>query len=119
MERTLFTTIFEDLYNEVYGTFSATSIPHKTFEDETGYQLQLAVPGYSKKDIEVKLIDNVLYLKYDKPEKEESPWKFSFYKKFNIKNGLDIKNIEATMDNGILTIKFGKGAEYKKNIEIK
>jgi HSP20 family protein len=118
MEQTIFNTLFDEIYGEIYGSIM-TSLPYKVFEDEDGYQLQIALPGYEKKDIEINLKNNILYLKYQKPEKEISPWKTSFSKRYNIKNGLDINAIEAILENGILSIKFNKTPENKKTIMIK
>jgi HSP20 family protein len=99
-------------------------------EKDNQYDIVLMAPGLSKTDFKISLDDNMLTISYEKSEEktEESP-KFvrrefdmkSFKRTFTVNDTLDVDQISASYENGLLTVSLPK-AENKeskvKTIEI-
>jgi HSP20 family protein len=92
------------------------------YEDEHGIQLKLEVPGIEEKNLEVKVENNTLTVsgerKFEKEEKEENFHRIerrygSFSRSFTLPNTVNTDDINASYDNGVLTIKLAKRAEAK------
>ncbi len=104
-------------------------------ENDTEVVLELLVPGYSKDQIQLAVENNVLTVKSDLGEKEEtaseesSNLKYSrvefekkeFEKKFRLSDKLNQEKIHAEVNNGILKVILEKRKEaisVKRKIEI-
>lgn len=93
------------------------------YEEENYFEYQIAVLGYSKKELEVSVASDKITIKGDKKDSRKRLFS-SFYIKpvkteIKITNDMDIENIKASAENGILTIKIGKKEHSKKrNINI-
>lgn len=99
-------------------------IPLNVFEDENGYFLELSVPGYSKEQFKISSKDDQLIIKAEVEEKEETTYKrreFSvsaFEKSYYLPDNVDLDNISAKYNNGVLTIELQKQVKEEKNIQI-
>lgn len=85
------------------------------------YLLEMAIPGMSKKDIEINVAEDKLVIsaenKGKNADKKYSLKEFyynSFKRSFNISEGIDQEEIVASFKNGILSIKLGKKKEEIK-----
>ncbi len=102
-------------------------------EHKNDFQIEVAAPGFTKKDIEVSISDDVLTIsaegKQEKEEKEENYSRREFYhnsftRALTLPKSVDLKKkIKANYDNGILSIhlekmEVTKSIEKKKMIEI-
>ena len=102
-------------------------------EHKNDFQIEVAAPGFTKKDFEVSISDDVLTIsaesKMEKEEKEENYSRREFYhnsftRTFTLPKTVDLKKkIKANYDNGILSIHLekmeaAKSIEKKKMIEI-
>lgn len=102
-------------------------------EHKNNFQIEVAAPGFTKKDFEVSISDDVLTIsaesKQEKEEKEENYSRREFYhnsftRTFTLPKTVDLKKkIKANYDNGILSIHLekmeaAKSIEKKKMIEI-
>ncbi len=104
-------------------------------ESDTEIVLEFLVPGYSKDQIQLAVENNVLTVKSDLGQKEEtategsSNLKYSrvefekkdFEKKFRLSDKLNQENIHAEVNNGILKVIVEKKKEaipVKRKIEI-
>ena len=102
-------------------------------EHKNDFQIEVAAPGFTKKDFEVSISEDVLTISADsmqeKEEKEENYSRSEFYHNsftltFYLPKNVDLKKkIKANYDNGILSIHLEKmeakkGIEKKKMIEI-
>ncbi len=98
------------------------------YETKDDFYLNAYMPGVNKDDIKIKMeeenlvimgrinFENVNSRKYVLRESDSS----NFYRKFRISDSVDYENIEANMENGILSIKLPKHERVKpRNIEIK
>ena len=122
------------LFDEQYGgredslTAGAFVPPVDVYEDEHSVQLKLEVPGIEEKDLDVKVENNTLTVsgerKFEKEQKEENFHRIerrygSFSRSFTLPNTVNTEDVNASYDNGVLTIKLGKRAEAKpKQIKV-
>lgn len=100
----LFDTIFPNGFKQEYTKTKEFVNNHRYFHkvyEESPVRIEIALPGFSKEDIEIEIIDNSFVISY---KGEESVWKKNFSKKFKIGFKIDEQNIEAKMENGILAI---------------
>jgi HSP20 family protein len=89
-------------------------------EYEDYYKLTLEVPGYSRKDLNVSLVDDVLHIKGEKqvPVKDyNGTTKYfdtvSFTKTFRIPDHIKSEKTKAKCKNGLLSITFYKEKDKK------
>ena len=98
-------------------------------EGKTNYLVTLALPGLTKKDVEIEVKENLLIVKgaYSKEESTEDE-KFhkreirsgSFSRSFRLGNNVDLEAVEATFSNGLLSVSIPKKEkEIAKKIAIK
>ena len=102
-------------------------------EHKDDFEIEVSSPGFTKKDFEVSIADDVLTIsaesKREKEEKEENYSRREFYhnsftRTFTLPKTVDLKKkIKANYDNGILSIHLekmeaAKTIEKKKMIEI-
>ena len=102
-------------------------------ENEKDFEIEVAAPGFSKKDFEVTINDDILTIsaenKKDKTEEKENYSRREFYynslkRSFTLPKSIDFsKKIKAKFDKGILLIHLdkldvAKSEEHKKVIEI-
>jgi HSP20 family protein len=99
----------------------------KEFDDR--FELQFVIPGIAKEDVQIKVEQNVLSVKFEKPEEKESEGKTlfnefankSFHRKFTLGKTIDTAQIAAKYEHGMLFLTLPKKAEEKTetiNIEI-
>ena len=126
----LFKNFFE--VNSIFEPISGKNIyyPVDIRESSGDLVIDIAVVGINKEEIKIKVEDgNVLRVIYDKPEEIENANEIFITKRitrksFNfgwrVSNKFDLGNIDAKMENGLLTItlKKVKGSD-PKTVEIK
>ncbi len=98
------------------------------YEDEHNITLKLEVPGIDEKDIDVSIANNTLTVrgerKFDKEEKEENFHRIeriygSFTRSFTLPNTVDLEQVSAHYNKGVLKIRLAKKAEAKpKQIKV-
>lgn len=80
---------------------------------EAGYRLQAALPGFKPEDVEVTLDQGVLTVSARRSEEKESEqgrylrrevFSGSFLRRFALPEGVTADGVEATFENGVLTI---------------
>jgi len=103
-------------------------------ENEQAFQLEMAVPGFSKEDFRISLEKNTLTVSSDmksedksedkKEEKDETAYRMRefgrhhFSRSFSLSESIDKDGIKAEYVNGILTITLPKKEEVKVQKEI-
>jgi HSP20 family protein len=123
---------FRELYNpeapEEALTTTAFAPPVDIYEDEHNIILKLEVPGIDEKDIDVRVENTTLTVqgerKIEKDEKEENFRRVerqygSFTRSFTLPSSVDLEQVSARYENGVLKIKLAKKAEAKpKQIKV-
>ncbi len=101
-----------------------------TREGESAYHIDIDLPGVKKEDIKVDIKDNYLIVSgersFKEEVKEEDYYKVEtqfgkFSRKFVIPEHVDVENIQANSENGVLEIVLPKLPEVDsvKSIEVK
>ena len=124
--------IEKNLYTQVGNNEGVTAfVPTvNTREGEFAYHVDVDLPGVKKEDIKVDLNKGVLTISGERKTKEEikqeDNYKIETYfgkfsRSFTLPDNVDIENIEAKSDNGVLEIVIPKLKDdvSKKSIEIK
>lgn len=96
--------------------------PCNAWEDEEGFYVQMALPGWDPKDISLAVNDQVMTVKGErKKDATESLRKYHlreivdgpFTRRFRLPTFVDPEKASATQKNGLLTISFFKREEAK------
>lgn len=91
-------------------------------EDSANYYLKVEMPGIAKDQIKVELNNNILSISAERKEetrKEDEKQYYaefshgSYYRAMTLPNAVDEKKIEATFENGILSLKVPKSEASK------
>ena len=119
-EMPIFSTWFNDLVPQS-SKFFTNSPKVNIKETDKAYEIEIANPGFSKEDTEIKIEDNVLYVSMNletetKDEDEQKyhvkQWKKSSYSEsWNIPENVIEENITAKYVDGVLTITLPKKQE--------
>tara|TARA_A100001037_G_scaffold251072_1_gene234386 strand:+ start:740 stop:1141 length:402 start_codon:yes stop_codon:yes gene_type:complete len=126
--RTNYEPLLNDLFDDVWRTTNNFSrnlgidLPYNMDETEKEYSLEIALPGFTKKDISIKFEDNLLFISHNSDETgEDFSWKHSFKKSFKLPNNIVSNKITAKFEDGILKVIVPKKVEATKvvNVEIK
>jgi HSP20 family protein len=101
-------------------------------ETEKSYELELAVPGLSKKDFKIMAEEGILTVSSEREEEKELKEKdytrkefeySSFSRSFTLPENVNEEEIKAGYDNGILKLSIAKRQlsqpKAKKAIEVK
>ncbi|GAA4489572.1 Hsp20/alpha crystallin family protein [Gluconacetobacter tumulicola] len=96
-------------------------------EKDNAYDVVAELPGIDEKNLEIKLSGGVLSICGEKCEQREDEQKNyhyserrfgSFMRSLPVPEGVDTTKIDATFDNGLLTITMPKTPEAQKNEKI-
>ena len=114
---------FSNFYNEENSVSKYSD--YKIEENDNSYTIEMDMPGVRKEDLDIGIKENMLSIYAERKrmsktdEKEEVISKYE--QSFNISvKGIDIENISANFENGVLTLTLPKKEEvkYEKKIEI-
>jgi HSP20 family protein len=123
----LFDRFFEndmfDWSNRNYSTTNTTLPSVNIKEDNEGYNVEVAAPGFSKKDFKIEINNDVLTISSEKKVEDETnegeqftKREFSyqsFSRSFSLPHTVENDKISAKYDNGILKINIPKREEAK------
>lgn len=126
----LFDNFFNDFVTETIQKSNQFSPKSNIIEQDEAYNIEMLVPGFDKKNINIKAEKDILTVSGEKEAQKEDEKdqvifrEFSanqFSRSFTLSNDVDINKIEATYEAGVLRISVPKLAEslIKKTIEIK
>ena len=128
-----------DLFNEFLNSFEVEKEPTQisdftptvnTREGKEAYHIEVDLPGIKKEDVDVKVEDNILTISGKRElkdeVKEENYYKIessygSFSRSFTLPEKVDIENIKAVSEDGVLEViipKLKVLTNSVKNIEI-
>jgi HSP20 family protein len=100
-------------------------------EKDKEYEITAELPGLDEKNIEVKLVDDILTIKGEKKDEKEEKQKDyylsersygSFVRSFQLPENVDKSKIDASFTKGVLTLKLPKTAKSlasEKQIPVK
>lgn len=135
----LITRDFQRFFNSTFPDFSIHEIERNiegypvtnVYTNATGdLRFEIAVTGFAENEVSASIKDGFLIVKGEKSEKKEKPdtaWKIisgrlkksSFEKRYRLSNKLNLDQISAKIENGVLSIEIKAKEETKpKAIEI-
>jgi len=98
-------------------------------ENENSYGISFEIPGFNKEDVNIELNDGIITISSHVEESNETYikkeyTKDSFERSFYLPEDVDLENIEALMENGILSVilnkrKIDEDTTKSKKIDIK
>lgn len=117
----------DDFFNDDFYNFEKSLPAMNVKENVDDLEIELASPGFEKKDFEITLKDHVLEVSAQKEGEEESKDKDYTRKEFNYRsfrrslqlpNTIDeSKDVKATYKNGILRLNLLKKEEAKRKVK--
>jgi HSP20 family protein len=96
-------------------------------EDDKAFQLEMAVPGFTKKDIRISIEKDILKIYSERPKEEEKQeinyrmrefGQGDFCRTFSLSESVDQEGIKAEYKNGMLTVTLPRKEEVKVTKEI-
>lgn len=115
----------DDVFNFGFMSDEATSSPqYDIIENDNNYIIDLMLPGFKKDNISIDVNDGVLIIDGERKMKEvKYSRKGSFYgkfkKSFTLPENVNINKIDASYNDGILSITIPKEGESKLSKSIK
>lgn len=116
-----FGEIVNDIFNEVPNPVNHFYPKTNISESKDNFEIEMLVPGLSKEDFHIALDKNLLTISYDKKEEKSSEKNLvkkeftlrSFSRSFTIDEKINIDDIQAKYENGILRLTLPKKEEVK------
>ncbi len=109
-------------------TAASFAPPVDVYEDENAVVLNLEIPGVRQEDLDIQVEKNTLSVrgerKFEGGQKEENFHRIerrfgTFYRSFSLPATVDVENVHATYDAGVLRLELTKKAEAKpKQIKV-
>ncbi len=115
-----FDKLVADLLRDVAQPTANTQLPPANIiETDSGWRIELAVPGLRKEDLTIELKDNQLTISAQKTDEKAEGEKvrlrqfniLQFTRRFQLPEAVDQEQIEARCEAGILTLHLPKRAE--------
>lgn len=133
--RKSFDSVVDEFLNTIPGLwndgFNGINIaPVNIYESADGYHVELSVPGINKEDLKVQLEKGLLTVSYEhKEENRQEGYKTvrrefgkrSFKRTFTVGDQVNVENIQAKYENGVLKLYLPKKEEVKvspKQVEV-
>lgn len=105
LHREPFKDIFDRLFEQAPMSGVREYFPtiHKSEDD---YKIVMPVPGLTKDDLTIKVLDGILSISYDVEEMVEGSYSFvdSFRKSYRIPDDVKEKDITGKVENGVMEI---------------
>lgn len=102
---------------------SSNRTPWDVMEDAKAFRMRLDMPGLSKEDVKVDVVEGNLVVKGEhKGEDGEDDWSARSYSSYNIKiklpDNVKAEAIKAELKNGVLRVMAPKMDDAKKRVEV-
>jgi HSP20 family protein len=118
----LFNEQLPSIFNDFYFDESTNYFPKtKINKEKSGYNVNFALPGLEKDDVNIKVNDGVLTVSLSEETKSDKSYFISkFSKSYNLPTEVDVDKIKGKFKDGILTVDlpFRDEAIMEKVIEI-
>jgi HSP20 family protein len=118
--------LMDRFFQDELTNHTAYQPPVNIREEAEAYHLEIVAPGLNKHDFQVQINQQVLSVSYEKkPSTEENKEQFirrefnlrSFKRTFTLSDKIETENIQATYQNGILSITLPKTAQKENKIK--
>lgn len=108
-----FSDILDEFMEDAFSMGTGRFVPElNVYETEKKFELTLALPGMSKDDIELSVENHTLTISGERTFEEENGRKYhrvesrfgKFERSLPLPDIIDVDNINATYENGVLTV---------------
>lgn len=118
-------SVFDELFNHFPGNWNNSNLhfpPVNVYESQNAFEIELNAAGVAKEDIKVNIQDGQLTVSYDKKEEKKAEdqkairkefTQRSFKRSFNLDEQVDVENISAKHENGVLKLHLPKKEAVK------
>lgn len=118
-------SMLSDFFDDDFfaGSLNRRSMPSVNIkETDKAYELEMAAPGYDKKDFNISVEDNVLTVSVEKQQERESREEHytrrefgyeSFSRSFTLPGNTNEEDIQARYDDGILRVSISKKGDER------
>lgn len=113
MKKTLFDELFWNGFNALEGFNLNYGTPKVTRKDGA-LLTEVALPGYSKEDVNVTVEGRTLTIAAEIAEADQTFFKKTFKKMYELPDDVDADQINAKLENGLLTLTMGKTEKVTK-----
>jgi len=116
----------DDFFKVMPATEIKHSVPVNIFESNDAYRIDVITPGFDKKDFKINIEKNILTISLEKDsvKKEENVKQLRneytfrpFKRSFTLDAKFDTERIEATYNNGVLTLNLPLKVEVKTPVK--
>lgn len=91
-----------DVFDKMFEIQGGYGNQTKVEKNENGYVVKLSVPGLTKDDLKITVIDGILRISYEK--EGGSTFVDKFTKSYSLPEDVDQNNIEGKVEHGVLHI---------------
>ncbi len=115
-------SLLYSIFNNSYHNNMIDDIDYYYSDDDSNYYIELALPGLDKKDINLNIDGEYLFLNYEQNDKATNFfWQKSFKRRITLPQNINSDTVVAQLKNGILSIKIDKKTKSSnfKSIDIK
>ncbi len=117
----VFTSLFGDLEHQLSQDFHRPNA--NITKEESGYRIDLAVPGYDRDDIDITVKDDVLTVEANIESDSQNNYKReftvdSFRRQWTLPKSTDIEEIDASYKNGVLSVSIPSMKESRRKVKI-
>jgi HSP20 family protein len=127
---------FDNVFDELFGGFPAnwgsnvktSTVPVNIHEAKDGYHLELSAPGRNKENFKVEVEKGLLTISFEAKSNQENTESEAAYKtvrrefevssfkrSFNVDDKVDVDNIQAKYENGVLKVFVPKKEEVAQS----
>ena len=111
-------TSFDKMCDDIFGAFEQPIWKTTMFAEDKGYVVEngilyISLPGFSKEDVDVSIDGRTLIVSAEIAKEDENPFRKSFSKSWSLSDDTS-DEVNATMEDGLLSLVFGKATEKKK-----
>src|SRR5688572_23653665 len=116
----------DDFFKVMPATETKFSVPVNIFESNDAYRIDVITPGFDKKDFKVNIEKNILTISLEKDatKKEENVKQLRneytfrpFKRSFTLDAKFDTEKIEASYNNGVLSLNLPLKVEVKTPVK--
>lgn len=105
---------YTNTLNSLFDDFFTVPTRQSSSTHYNGDVVQIALPGFSKEDINIEVEGRNLIISAEIPTNEETSFRHSFVKTYVLGNNVDADVINAKMENGVLTLDMTSAIKTKQ-----
>jgi HSP20 family molecular chaperone IbpA len=111
-------TNFDKAFDAIFDGFKEPMWKTTFFAEDKGYVVEngilyVALPGFTKEDVDISIDGRTLIVSAEISKEDGNPFRKSFTKRWQLADDTS-DEVTACMEDGLLSLTFGKAAEKKK-----